>query len=101
MNYKGVIIKESLKDLNILNDVKIIKSETEKVTPKHRTPWLQEWTSLTIEIEEEKIDGFLEKLKNSLDNSHEWYVDLSNNKYDITIFNDQIIKKRVYRYFKE
>lgn len=101
MNFKGLIIKESLKDDSILNDLKIIKSEKEKVTPKHRTPWLLEWTILTVEIPEDNIDEFLEKLKNSLDNEHDWYVDLKNNKYDITVFHDQIIKKRVFRCFKD
>lgn len=97
MDFKGVIIKESLKDLNILNDVKIIKSVTETVTKSHKTPWLSKWTILTVSISKENIDEFCEKLKNSLDDSHEWYVDLSNNRYDITIFHDSVIKKRVFK----
>lgn len=98
MELKGVIVEESLKDKSVLKDIKIIKKQTEAVTSKHRTPWLSKWTLLTIEFPEEKIDEICEKLQKCLDNEHEWYIDLKSKKYDITIFNDRIIKKRVFNF---
>jgi hypothetical protein len=38
MNYKGIIIEESLKDTSTLNEVKILESKIEPVTSKHQTP---------------------------------------------------------------
>jgi len=95
MDFKGVIIEESLKDLSILKDLKIIKTEIEKVTERHRTPWLSKWTCHKIEIPEEKINEICEKLQGSLDKEHEWYIELKNNRYEIMIFNDNIIKKKL------
>ncbi|MDP2925165.1 MAG: hypothetical protein Q8N99_02215 [Nanoarchaeota archaeon] len=100
MDYKGVIIEESLEDKSILKEVKIIKTKIEKVTFNYRTPWLKQWTIHTIEIPEEKIDEICKKIKKAFDSEHNWYIDLKNNKYEITVFHDQIIKKRVYNYFK-
>jgi hypothetical protein len=100
MEFKGVIIKESLKDDSVLKEIKIIKKISEKVTEKHRTPWLTEWNSFFVEIPEEKIDEISEKLRISLDDTHEWYIDLANNKYEITIFHDIVNKRRVFKYFK-
>ncbi|VVB78178.1 Uncharacterised protein [uncultured archaeon] len=100
MDLKGVVIEESLEDKSVLKEIKIIKTESEIVTPKHRTPWLKKWTSHKVEIPEEKMDEICEKLQKSLDRNHQWYIDLKSNRYEITIFNDQIIKKRIFSYFK-
>lgn len=95
MVLKGVIIEESLNDKSVLNDFKIIKTETEKVNDKHRTPWLTKWTCHKVEIDDEKTDEICDKLQKALDSSHEWYIELKNNKYEITIFHDNIIKRRL------
>ena len=42
MNYKGVIIEESLEEKNVLRDVKIAATEVEAVTGEHRTPRVKE-----------------------------------------------------------
>ena len=98
MDFKGVIIEESLRDKSVLKEIKIVKTIVEKTTEKHRTPWLNQWTCLTVEIPEEKIDEICAKLQKSFDLEHEWYIDLKNNKYEITIFHELIDKKRVYNY---
>jgi len=95
MVLKGVIIEESLSDKSILKDVSIIKTESELVTPKHRTPWLTKWTCHKVEIADEKTDEICEKLQKALDKTHEWYIELKSRRYEITIFNDNIIKKRL------
>ena len=98
MDFKGMIIEESLKDKSILKEFKIISTKIEKVTNSNRTPWLTKWTIRTVFIPEEKCDEYFEKLSKSHDGSHEWYIEVENNKYNVLIFHDNIIKKRIYKY---
>ncbi|MFA5258776.1 MAG: hypothetical protein WC979_05840 [Candidatus Pacearchaeota archaeon] len=98
MDFKGIIIEESLKDTSVLKAIKIVKTVIEKTTERHRTPWLTQWTIHNVEISEEKIDKICERLQKSLDPEHEWYIDLKNNKYEISIFRDEVTKKRIYHY---
>jgi hypothetical protein len=95
MDYKGVIIEESLKDKSVLKEIKILRTISEKVTKIHRTPWLSQWTIHNVLVSEEKIDLISEKIQKSLDDSHEWYVELKNKRNEIMIFHDNIIKKRL------
>ena len=96
MALKGVLIEESLADKSILNGLKILKKQTENVTPKHRTPWLSKWTILTVEIPEENMDLTCEKLRGCLDKEHEWYIELKSNRNEVMIFNSEIRKKKVF-----
>jgi len=97
MVLKGVIIEESLSDKSVLKEFKIINTETETVTDKHKTPWVSKWTCHRVEINDENIDidSICNKLQNALDKEHEWYIELKNNRYEITIFNDNIIKRKL------
>ena len=98
MVFKGVLIEESLLDKNVLNLGKTLKTQVEKVTKNHRTPWLNQWTCKTMEFPDENIDETCIKLQTALDGEHEWYIDLKNTRYEITIFKDNIMKKKVYGY---
>jgi len=40
-NFTGVIIEESLENKDILQRIKIIKTEIEKVTERDKTPWIK------------------------------------------------------------
>jgi len=53
MNYKGVIIEESLENKDVLRDVVILSTKVEQVTEKHKTPYLKQWTLYTVELPEE------------------------------------------------
>lgn len=93
MNYKGVIIEESLGDLSVLKKTKIISTSVEKVTPKHNTPWVKQWTLHTVEIPEKKGDEFGEMCSWAFDPTHpQWYVDYKNDRYHFIIFNGQVFK---------
>lgn len=93
MNYKGVIIEESLGDLSVLKKVKIISTSIEKVTSRHNTPWVKQWTLHKIEIPEKKADDIAELISWSFDPSHpQWYIDYKNSRYHFIIFNGQIFK---------
>ncbi|HTK03511.1 MAG TPA: hypothetical protein VL401_01955 [Alphaproteobacteria bacterium] len=88
MNYKGVIIEESLANKDILKDIKILKTEIEKVTPEHETPWISQWTKHTVEISEDQAKEIANKISKSLDHNHggSWYADFKNNSHHYIIF---------------
>jgi hypothetical protein len=88
--YTGIIIEESLDDIEVLRNVKILQTDISVVTEKHATPWLERWTLHTVEIGENDIDDFAEQVRRSLSSKEEWYADLRNNKYHYVIFKNMI-----------
>ena len=91
-NFIGVIIEESLEDREILKKVKIIKTKVEKVTEKHKTPWIKQWTLHTVEIAENQADMVAKELCKSLDSQHAWYADFKNDNIHFILFRDKIFK---------
>lgn len=90
MNYKGVIIEESLEYKDVLKELNIVITKVEEVTERHQTPNLKQWTLHTVEIEEaqaEKIAG--ELAKTILD---KWYADYKNEKTHYIIFENKIFR---------
>jgi len=91
-DFTGVIIEESLENPEVLKKVKIIKTRIEKVTEKHKTPWVQKWTMYTIEIQEDKADAIAKELCEALDSKHSWYADFKNDAHHYIIFCNKIFK---------
>ena len=91
-NYKGVIIEESLENTDVLSKVRIVRTKVEKVTKKHKTPWIKEWTLHTVHIPEKKAASIAKKLSKSLDSKHSWYADFKNKKTHFIIFRNKIFK---------
>lgn len=92
MNFRGVIIEESLSNTSVLKKIRTLSTKIEKVTPEHKTPWLSQWTLQTVEIPEENADKIAEEISNSLDKEHEWYADYKNDKYHYIIYRSKIFK---------
>lgn len=92
MNFKGVIIEESLKDSTVLGQVKITSTEVEPVKESHKTPWLKQWTLHTVEINESDAQSVAKKVSAALENEHDWYADFKNEKYHFIIFRDKVFK---------
>ena len=94
MDYKGVIIAESLKRTEVLKKIKIIETKVEKVIEKHRTPWLEQWTLHNVEIPEEKADEIAQEISKSFDYSHgsAWYADFKNAQHHYIIYKNKIFK---------
>lgn len=90
--YTGVIIEESLADKNILRDVKIVSTKIEKVTAKHKTPWLRQWTLHTIEVESKDVDGLAELLSKSFEREHPWYADFDNGVIHYIVYRGRIFR---------
>ncbi len=91
-NYKGVIIEESLEDKEVLKRVKILFTKVEKVTDKHQTPWLLQWTLHTVEVSENRVRQITEEISRVLDSQHDssWYADFTNNTHHYIIFKNKV-----------
>ncbi len=93
MNYKGIIIEESLGDVAILKDLLILETKVEPITPEHKTPWLKQWTLHTVEISEDKADEIAEKISHSFDQEHsKWYADYKNDHYHYIVYAGKVFK---------
>ncbi len=93
MNYKGVIIEESLNNTSVLKKVKVVDTKVEPITPEHKTPWLKQWTLHTVDIPEENALEVAEKISQSFDDEHpDWYADYKNDKYHFIIYANKIFK---------
>ena len=92
MNYRGAIIEESLVNKEVLNDLKILNTRIEKVTSKHETPWLSQWTLHTVEILENEAPKIAEQISQSLDPNHggSWYADFKNDSHHYIIFRNKV-----------
>ncbi|MBU1199835.1 MAG: hypothetical protein KKF46_07600 [Nanoarchaeota archaeon] len=89
-NFVGVIIEESLEKKDVLKKVKILKTKIEKVTEKHKTPWIKQWTLHTVELPENQANTIAKDLSKSLDSKHSWYADFKNDSHHYIIFRDKM-----------
>ena len=92
MDYKGVIIEESLENKEILNKVRVIKTRVEQVTEKHKTPWIKQWILHTVEVAEEQVEAIVKEVSESLDSEHSWYADFKNDEFHYIIFRNKVFK---------
>ena len=90
MNYKGIVIEESLKDKSVLNEIKITETIVEPVDNEHKTPWLKQWTLHTVEVPVETIDSFSEKMSHALEDEHSWYMDFKNDSTHYIVFREKV-----------
>lgn len=94
MNYKGIIIEESLSDTAVLHKIKILRKRKEQVTKRHQTPWISQWTLDTVVVPEGEIETVTTLLSKSIDTHHptSWYIDLKNDQYHYIVFPHKIFK---------
>jgi len=94
MNYRGIIIEESLTNTDIIKNFALISQETEKVEEAHETPWLEQWTCDDVEIPEEQIESATDELSKLIDTEHigNWYCDFKNDDWHYVVFSNKIFK---------
>ena len=95
MDFQGIIIAESLRNRDLINDLNIIKTEVEAVNDEHQTPWLKQWTMHTVEIPESQIEEVAQRIsENILGNGseHSWYADFKNEKFHYIVFAGKVFK---------
>lgn len=90
MNYKGIIIEESLTDRSVLDDVKVMKTVVETVTEKHKTPWVKQWTMHEVEIQSDKAAEIANKISVVLDKQHNWYADYKTDSDHYIIYSNKV-----------
>lgn len=90
MDYEGIIIQESLRDTAVLRRLTILASRTEPVTDWHATPWLTQWTYLTVRIPEGDADELAALIGRAIDREHaaSWYADYKNDTHHYVVFSD-------------
>ena len=91
-DYRGVIIEESLENIELLKRVRIISTEVFPVTDAHQTPWLDQWTLHTLEVPEKDVGQVAEEISHHLEFEHNssWYADFRNDTQHYVIFRDKI-----------
>lgn len=94
MDYIGVIVEESLADLDILKEVEITDQCIEKVSERDNTPWLDKWTIDTVKIKANLAEELANKLSALIDTKHcsDWFCDFKNDNYHFVIFKDKVFK---------
>ena len=93
MNYRGIIIEESLEDPSVLSEVEILETKVVPVGPEHKTPWLLQWTLHTVTFPEDKADWVANEISKSIDTQHpQWYVDFQNDTYHYIVFLMKVFK---------
>ncbi len=91
-NFIGTIIEESLASKDILEKIKVTKKKTEKVTAKHKTPWLEKWTVLKVEIGADKAAKIADEIAKRLESAHNWYADYKNDDFHFVIFRNKVFR---------
>ncbi|NYZ78224.1 HAD family hydrolase [Candidatus Micrarchaeota archaeon] len=93
-NYVGTIIEESLENKRVLSEVKILSTRIERVTKKHKTPWLKQWTLHKVEVSCKSAESIARKISKAIDSKHanSWYVDFKNDKTHYIIFRNKIFR---------
>lgn len=89
-SFKGVIIEESLENKDILKKVEIIGTEVEKVTEKHKTPWISQWTLHTVLILGKQSENIAKEISEALEGNHNWYADFKNDTHHYIIFKNKV-----------
>jgi len=91
MDYKGIIIEESLKDKTVLDSIIITDTKIEPVTEAHKTPWLKQWTLHTITIPANRAEKLAEQLSHCLNDNY-WYADYRNPTTHYIIFPGKVFR---------
>ncbi len=91
MHYEGIIIEESLENLEVLHMVSVVETRIEAVTKQHQTPWLTQWTLHKVIIPAEDITEVTEQLSASL-SGHNWYSDFRNDRAHYVVFPRKVFR---------
>ncbi len=90
--FTGTIIAESLEKKDVLDQIKITKTDIEPVTAEHQTPWIKQWTLHAVEIPESQVADIARAVSQSLDSQHPWYADFKNDQWHFIIFRGRVFK---------
>lgn len=89
-NYEGIIIEESLENIDPLKQVRVISTEIEPTTEGHKTPWVKQWTMHTVEIPADNAVEIAASISKALDSEHNWYADFKTETDHLIIFRNKV-----------
>lgn len=83
-----------MEDKTVLDEVKVLRTDVEKVTERHKTPWLIKWTLHTVEVPEQSREHVARQLSKAIVPKHKgsWYADFKNKETHYIIFRDKVFK---------
>ena len=92
--YAGLILKESLKSVDILEDkdIKVSRIENWELGDKAADFQPNTWTAIFIEGIEENIEQVAKKISKVI--LPKWYANLSDNSTEFVIFHNKIFKHK-------
>lgn len=85
--FTGVIIEESLQSADVLAKCNVVNTVVEPVTEKHRTPWVNQWTLHTVEVDEavaEEVAALLAEVIHTEPSA--WYADFKSDAVHYVIY---------------
>ena len=86
----GLLLKESLSDLNILERLRVTKTETWNVANAAEFQ-PKVWTALSFEVGDAEVDTVTEELSRVL-KSPGWYIDARRDEWVYVIFPQRVFK---------
>lgn len=92
--FRGTIIQESLDNLNVLKECTIISTEISKVTEKHHTPHLTQWTKHKVEVYGvDNARKVAKAISKAFDTRHgSWYADYNDGDTVFIIYPNKIFE---------
>jgi hypothetical protein len=88
----GLLLKESLVDLDVLERLRVTKTETWDVANAvENQPSV--WTAMSFEVEDAEADAIVEELSHVL-KSPGWYIDARQGEWVYVIFPQHVFKYR-------
>jgi len=87
--FKGLLLQESLTQLDVLNRFRVTKTETWNIqNPADYQPSV--WTAISFEVEENQADLLVKALSESL--KPRWFIDASTDTTVYVIFPGKVFK---------
>ena len=88
----GLLLKEGLADINVLDLVHITKTESWPVS-NATVDQPAVWTALSFEVEDSQADVIADKLSQTL-KLRGWYITVSTTTHDYVLFPSKVFKYR-------
>ena len=92
--FVGAIIEESLEDPSVLDEVEILRTSVEPVTPQHQTTWAEQLTLHEVQVPGDRADAIAQRLSDAIDREHPhaWYADFRDEKIHFVVFRDKVFR---------
>ncbi len=87
--FTGLLLKESLRDLDILNLIEITKTEKRDI-PDAADFQPKIWTAIFFRGKEDKVEEIAEKMSKAI--KERWYLNISTKNMEYIVFFNKIFK---------